>query len=171
MSSLPRTQAEPEGVRGVPWSLRYLPHVLVATVVVSVVPIAVVWALRDRGAIDSLWVALFLAVALSLLAAAVGSAWWSRRGRADDLMFSELLLWGWVRRLYIDHQVERAVGLLSLAHPVDHPGNQDMTVERRTQLLSKLAAALEAQDPYLEGFAARGSARDDDRSEDRAQGR
>jgi hypothetical protein len=129
--------------------------VLVATAVVSVLPIAIVWALRERGAIRSPWVALPLAVALSLLAALLGSAWWSRRRRVDDLMFSELLIWGWLRRVYIDHQVERAVGLLCLANPVDQPGGADMTVERRTQLLCRLAEALEAQDPYLEGHSRR----------------
>ena len=108
MSSLPRAEAEFVSARGAPRSLRYLPHVLVATALVSLVPIVVVWALRDRGVIRSAWVAVPLAVALSLVAAALGSAWWSRRRRGDDLMFSELLLWGWLRRVYIDHQVERA---------------------------------------------------------------
>jgi putative nucleotidyltransferase with HDIG domain len=129
--------------------------VLVATALVSLVPIVIVWALRDRGVIRSAWVAVPLAVALSLVAAALGSAWWSRRGRGDDLMFSELLLWGWLRRVYIDHQVERAAGLLCLAHPSGEPDSRGMTVKRRTQLLSQLAGALEAQDPYLAGHSRR----------------
>jgi putative nucleotidyltransferase with HDIG domain len=129
--------------------------VLLATALVSVVPIVIVWGLRDRGVIRSAWVALPLAVALSLLAAALGGAWWSRRRRGDDLMFSELLLWGWLRRVYIDHQVERAVGLLCLADPSGQPHSGAMTVKRRTQLLSQLAGALEAQDPYLAGHSRR----------------
>jgi putative nucleotidyltransferase with HDIG domain len=94
-------------------------------------------------------------VALSLLAAAVGSAWWSRRRRGVDLLFSELLLWAWLRRLYIDRKVERAVGLLCLAGPSVRSDSVGMTVERRTQLLGQLAGALEAQDPYLEGHSRR----------------
>jgi putative nucleotidyltransferase with HDIG domain len=155
MSSLPRDEAELVSAHGAPRSLRYLPHVLLATAVVSLVPIAIVWALRDRGVIRSAWVALPLAVALSLLAAALGSAWWSRRRRGDDLMFSELLLWGWLRRVYIDHKVGRAVGQLGLVGPSDQPDRRGVTVKRRIQLLSQLAGALEAQDPYLVGHSRR----------------
>jgi putative nucleotidyltransferase with HDIG domain len=155
MSSLPSAEPEQLRRRGASRLLRYLPHVLVATGVVCVVPIAIVWALREWGAVSSPWVAVPLAVALSLLAAVLGSAWWSRRRRADDLLFSELLLWGWLRRIYIDHQVDRAVEQLCRADPLDQPGRGDMTVKRRTRLLTQLAAALESQDPYLEGHSRR----------------
>jgi putative nucleotidyltransferase with HDIG domain len=148
-------RAEPMSDRGVPRAVRYLPHVIVATAAVAAMPIMVVWTLRDRGVVSSPWVAVPLAVVLSLLAALIGSAIWRRHRSAGDLMFSELLLWGWLRGLYIDHKVERAVRRLSLARPGGRPRDGEVTLRQRTRLLSQLAAALEAQDPYLEGHSRR----------------
>jgi HD-GYP domain-containing protein (c-di-GMP phosphodiesterase class II) len=140
--------------RGVPGTMRYLPHVIVGTAIVAVVPILVVWMFRVHGVIGSAWVGVPIAVLLSLLAAVIGNALWTRHRSSTDLMFSELLLWGWLRRLYVDHKIARARRLLSGPRPGERPRGE-LTVRQRTQLLGQLAVALEAQDPYLEGHSRR----------------
>src|SRR5450631_4533522 len=85
----------PRPARGPASLTRYLPLVSLVTAFVVVVPIAVVWALRADGWASSLWVVVPLAIVLSLATSFVARALWQRRRRAGDLMFSELLLWGW----------------------------------------------------------------------------
>ena len=127
---------------------RYLPQVIVATLLVAVVPVAVVWELRARGVVTSSWVCLPLAVALSLAGSALGSAYWKRRRGSGDIMFSELLLWGWLRRLRIERQLARATQLLGPGDRAEAAGGGKLSVERSRQLLGQLVAALEAQDAY-----------------------
>ena len=63
-----------------PSAARYLPHVIVATLLVAVAPVAAVWVLRSRGVVSSTWVGVGLAVVLScrarprLPAVRIGSA-------------------------------------------------------------------------------------------------
>jgi hypothetical protein len=140
--------------QGVRRSVRYLPHVIVATTVVAVVPIVAVWTLRNGGTIGSAWVGVPLTVVLSLLFASIGSVYWQRHRRPEDLTFNELLLWGWLRRLYAEHRVNRAISLLGLASGKPRR-DATLTLRRRTQLLSQLARALEAQDSYLQGHSRR----------------
>jgi hypothetical protein len=81
---------------------QYLPNVAVATAAVAVMPVAVVWWLRSRGAIASPWVGIVLAMALSLAASFVGRAYWKRRRGPRGLLFGELFLWGWLRRVRME---------------------------------------------------------------------
>ena len=136
-------------------SARYLPHVIVATAVVAALPVAVVWALRASGLISSPWISVPVAVVLSLVFASAGSACWKRRRGSEDVMFSELLVWGWLRRLYVEHQLANATKLLDLDRPADQARITTASVERRGQLLRQLAVALEAQDHYTEGHSRR----------------
>ena len=123
-----------------PLATRYLPHVVVVTALVVVLPIAVVWWLRAGGVISSPWVCVALALALSLAASIAGGAYWKRRRSPRDLLFSELLLWGWLRRLWIEHQVSKAIE--SLSH--GKPRNEDAGADRSSTFLTRLAAAVDA---------------------------
>jgi len=136
---------------------RYLPHVIAATLLVAVCPVAVAWFLRARGVLSSAWVCAGLAVALSCAAAFAGSAWWQRRRRSGDLMFSELLIWGWLRRLHIEHRLASATELLGLGASGADAGAAapSLSVQRSGQLLRQLASALEAQDSYTVGHSRR----------------
>lgn len=127
-----------------PSALRYFPHVVVATGSVVALPVAVVWLLRARGAVTSTPACVVIAVALSLAASFAGSAYWKRRRHGGDILFSELLVWGWVRRLHVERQLQETVARL---------GHAD-TSERRGQLVL-LADALEIQDPYTAGHSRR----------------
>ena len=91
---------------------RYLPHVVVATTAVALLPVVAVWWLRSRGAIASPWVGLGLAMGLSLAASFVGRVYWKRRRGPRDLLFGELLVWGWLRRVRMERQLAKSMGLL-----------------------------------------------------------
>jgi hypothetical protein len=122
---------------------------------VTVIPVVVVWVLLDRGVISSPWVCVGLAVALSLGASLLGSAYWKRRGGHGDVFFSELLLWGWLHRMRGERRLNSAVGRLGLNDPEQHLAEGETSVERKAQLLREMAAALDAQDPYTDGHSRR----------------
>jgi hypothetical protein len=131
---------------------RYLPHVAVATTAVAVLPVAAVWWLRSRGAVASPWVGVVLALALSLVASFVGRAYWKRRRGPRDLLFGELLVWGWLRRVRMERQLARSMELLRADEP---PGGEVQSASRRFHILSQLVVALEAQDAYTDGHSRR----------------
>jgi putative nucleotidyltransferase with HDIG domain len=136
----------PEGQGG---ALRagYLPRVMVATLVVTVLPGLAAGALQAVGLVESWLLSAGLAVVLSMVMAAAGSAWWVRRPASRDIVFSDLMLWGWLRRLRIERRLASARWLLGRA--------ADLDPARQTALLERLSAALEARDPYTHGHSRR----------------
>ena len=120
---------------------------LIATAAVTLIPLTAIWGLRSLGATSSPWVCVPLAVALSLAVSAAGSAYWKRRRPAPELLFSELLLWSWLRRRRSERLLEDASRLLEDAG--------ELSAERRARLLSQLASSLEAHDPYTIGHSRR----------------
>ena len=118
----------------------------VATVVVMVLPALVVGGLSALGVLTSLWAGVLLAIALSFALSSAGSAFW-RRHASGDVLFSDLLLWGWLRRRRTERRLGRADELLREAG--------DAEGARATELLRELGAALDAQDPYLDGHSRR----------------
>ncbi|HET9102190.1 MAG TPA: HD-GYP domain-containing protein [Solirubrobacteraceae bacterium] len=134
----------------------YLPLVVLATLVVGVLPIAIVWELRVAGIVTSVWIAPFLAIGLSSALSSAGCALWKRSKGSGDLLFSELLLWGWLGRWRSERQLVNAVDLLGLAQagrPVK-PG-EIWPAERQEQLLRQVAETLEAVDRYTRGHSDR----------------
>ena len=123
------------------------PYVAATTSLVLVLPVAVVWLLRAMGVIESGWIAAALGACLSLLAAFAADAAWTRRRAAGDVPFGDLLLWGWVRRIRAERQLTSAAAVLS-ASDADDSGAQE-------RVLHQVAAALDAQDPYLDGHSKR----------------
>src|SRR3954452_24882898 len=118
----------------------------VATFVVIVLPAVVVGGLSALGVLTSVWMGVALAVALSLAFSSAGSAYW-RRQASGDVLFSDLLVWGWLRRRRTERRVGRADELLG------HAGAADSA--RKAELLRELGEALDAQDPYLDGHSRR----------------
>jgi len=85
--------------------------------------------------ISSPWVSVALTVGLSLAASSAGSAYWRERGGAGELLFSELLVWGWVRRWRQERELRDASRLLELANPrgaagADHLGRSSPCSQR-----------------------------------------
>jgi HD domain len=159
-------------VRGVseqmsPRATRYLPHAVLATMVVALLPIVLVWSARAGGVISSPWLCVCVTISLSLIASGAGSWYWKRRPGSGDVLFSDLLLWGWLRRLRVEHQLDDATKALGLETPTVSPRTDaDRTdadpsnvipasTDRRLELLTRLADALEAHDPYVDGHSRR----------------
>src|SRR5206468_6586583 len=135
-------------------AMRFMPQMVVATIVVAVLPVFLSWWLRAGGVISSAWLCVVLALGLSLALSALGNYWWTRRQKSRDILFSELLLWGWLRRYRVERQLAGATAMLGLL-PGAPPAAPAADVAQREQLLKQLGAALEAQDPYLDGHSRR----------------
>ena len=134
---------------------RYLPQVVVTTLLVAVLPVVAAWALRSGGVIASPWICLLLAAALSIALSWVGCGIWKRSKGSGDLLFSELLVWGWVQRWRAQRQLANAVELLGLSQAADGVRVGEQSVDRQQQLLRQVAAALEAEDRYTRGHSDR----------------
>ena len=59
----------------------------------------VVTAVQAAGLLGSTLASVAAAAALSLLTSVAGSALWTRRRRSRDIVFADLMVWGWIRRL------------------------------------------------------------------------
>jgi putative nucleotidyltransferase with HDIG domain len=127
---------------------------LLATALVAGVPILVSLWLRASGVISSAWVAMVLSLVLSAAASSAGNAYWSKRG-SGDVLFSELLLWGWALRRRQEQKLVDATELLGLVGPGPAEAGEQVGVRRHEQLLRQLAGALEGQDLYLNGHSHR----------------
>jgi putative nucleotidyltransferase with HDIG domain len=134
-----------------PAPARHVGQMLMATSIVAVLPLAASLGLRALGVISSGWLSVAFAIAFSLGASAAGGAYWRKRG-ASEVLFSELLFWGWIRRWRQERELANATKLLQLVSPSDE---EALSVERREHLLRQLAGALEGQDVYLNGHSRR----------------
>lgn len=141
-------EAVSEGGWGASFGYSYLPLVLLATGLVVGAPVAAAWALHSAGVLGS-WAPFLLAAGLSVATSCAGAAVWRSCG-TGDVLFSDLMLWGWLRRRRAQRQIRSATELLFLSD--DRP---TLTKERRAGLIRWLAAAIEAQDPYLNGHSRR----------------
>lgn len=126
---------------------RYTPQMLVATLCVLFLPAGLVWILHSRGAVASFWVGLLIGLALTLIVLTIGTAYWRRRRHPATVLFSELLVWGWIRHQYLEHKISAALNSLAELHPDDSA--------RRTRLLTEIAVAIEAKDPFVYGHSRR----------------
>ena len=135
--------------RGIPTQIaprteRWLPHALVATAFVVLFPALVVWMIVPRGEPALLELSVPLGMLLSVLAAAVGTALWKRVPGSRDLVFADLMLWGWLRRLRAERRLARAETLLGTRA-------EGLSV----QALTDLSALLEARDAFTYGHSLR----------------
>ncbi len=135
--------------------VRYLPHVALTTGAVLVLPVLLVTALRNAGLVPGILPLLLCGLAVSLSISLLGAAIWKTRPGSGDIVFSDLIVWGYLRRWRLDRHLSTADQLLGpggrrragageAAGSVDGPA-----------LLERLAGALEARDPYTHGHSRR----------------
>jgi putative nucleotidyltransferase with HDIG domain len=127
-------------------SARRWPYVVGATTLVTGLPAFVAAQVAPSGSIAGVLGGLGLAVVLSIVAAKVGAALWMRRPLARDVLFGDLMLWEWLRRLWVERRLARALSLLGAA---------DARAGERAAALRDLARLLEARDSYTHGHSRR----------------
>ncbi|MDQ3632694.1 MAG: HD-GYP domain-containing protein [Actinomycetota bacterium] len=133
-----------------------LPFVFVATFLVAVAPLLLVLWLRGSGAVTSAWVGTAIGVGVSLLASYAGAKYWKTRTESRDVLFCELMLWGWVQRWRSERRLVAAADVLGLTagRPQAVSGGR-LTDEQKAGLLTQLTSGLEARDPYTHGHSRR----------------
>ncbi len=125
----------------------FLPLSVFTTLMVVVGPVAVVGALVPAHGM--LWevLAVVLAVVGSLAIASVGARLWMRWPRSREVIFAELMLWGWVRRFRAERRLARTRDLFEAARE----SGSTVSIE----LLTQLSDLHQAVDPYLHGHGRR----------------
>lgn len=133
--------------------MRQLPQVLVATLVVVACPAAAVLALGASGLVTSTLDLSLIAMVLSVGISVLGAAIWKRRTASGDLLFGDLMLWGWLRRWRFERLLSHSAALVGPG--TDGGDALDLSRERRARLLERLSRALEARDPGTHGHSRR----------------
>ena len=132
----------PDGVR----LGRYLPLSIGVTAVVTAVPLILVSQLGPARSAPTVALHVLAAVALSVVLARALAALWTRHEQSSDLVFGDLLLWGWARRALAERRLNSATRAIEAPTA---PG------EDRAALLRRMSALLEARDPYTHGHSRR----------------
>src|SRR5688500_5712606 len=143
------------GTTSAPRIRRYLPQVILATVAVMVVPVLIVWMVRSSGAMTAMIPLILLGTAISLLIGWVGRWAWESRPGAGDLLFGELMVWGFIRRWRNERRLASAAKLLGLSGRGASVEVKDLSRKEQAELLEQLANSLESRDAYTSGHSRR----------------
>jgi putative nucleotidyltransferase with HDIG domain len=122
------------------------PWVVAATALVVGMPACLVTFLAPSDSMPHALGGVAVAVVVSMATAKIGEALWMRHPLARDVLFGDLMLWEWLRRLWVEHRLTRAQSALSAG---DAPGQE------RAEALRNLARLLEARDSYTHGHSRR----------------
>jgi hypothetical protein len=129
--------------------------VLLATLVVAGIPVALVWVLRSTGLVVSFPVSVLVGVGASLSLSQAGCRLWERYPHSEDLLFSELMLWGYIRRRRTQRQLASAVRILGPIRDPSVTSLQGLNAKQRVRTLESLVSSVETRDPYLHGHSRR----------------
>jgi putative nucleotidyltransferase with HDIG domain len=127
--------------------VRYLPLAALTTFVVVISPALLVALLAPRGGLLQAALAAAAAVAISIAFNSAAAAVWKRGRTSRDIVFADLMLWGWLRRYRTERHLSRLRDLVESSSA----GGSPVAV----QLLIDLAIRLERRDPYTSGHSQR----------------
>ena len=129
------------------------PTAVAANLLVVILPASVVWAVAPGDSFAVLLGSALLAVVSSVAMASVAAAVWRRRQTCSELVFSDLILWCWVRRVRNERRLAEAREVL-----IANPGCETAPAPpdgRRVAALRRLSQLIDAQDPYTRGHSLR----------------
>ena len=126
---------------------RYLPLALLVTTSLVLLPAVLAAAIVPRAGTLAALASVACAVAASLAIACGEAALWKRCPGSRDLVFGDLLLWGWARRCWAERRLARARSLYDAASRA----GPAVSIE----LLTTLSALLGARDAYTHGHSQR----------------
>jgi hypothetical protein len=118
-----------------------------ATALVIALPALLVAVIAPRGGVLLIVASALSAVALSSAFAATGAAFWKRRPASRDIVFADLMLWGWLRRCWTERRLTRARELYESARKAGASVDID--------LLTTLSGLLQARDRQTHGHGQR----------------
>jgi hypothetical protein len=136
-------------------SLKQLAQVTVATGLVAGAPIAVVFWLRASGTVSSAVLCVLLGMGLSMCASQLGCVLWEKLPGSEDLLFSELMIWGYLGRLRTQRRLTSALATLGPTSEERRREADGLSTSERAKLLERLVAGIETRDPYLHGHSRR----------------
>ena len=134
---------------------RHLPYVLLATFAVAIAPLLTVYALERYGIVTSAFAATGVGVVLSVVLARAGAWLWMRHSASMDLVFGDLMLWGWLKRARNEKRMSDAMLLLGFDRTGTRVRAVDLPAKRQGEILRELAASLEHGDPFTHGHTRR----------------
>jgi hypothetical protein len=134
--------------------MKRLAQVLGATCLVVGGPVALVWTLRADDMMTSPLFGVLVGTGTSLFISRVVCLLWEKRLASDDLLFSDLMLWGYVRRRHAERRLASALEMLGPMARKSGP-DEAFGAKRRVKLLEQLVALVENRDPYLHGHSRR----------------
>ncbi len=130
-------------------------QVLAATVLVSGCPVAAVWWLRASGAVGTALVGVALGIALSLCVSFVGCVLWEKHPGSEDLLFSELMIWGFLHRQRTQRRIASAMTMVEPMSDAQRRARDGLSTEEQAKMLEHLVGRVETRDPYLHGHSRR----------------
>jgi putative nucleotidyltransferase with HDIG domain len=128
--------------------------VLSATAAVTVLPVLGARAFRVATGLDSFLFSVGIGIALSVALSRLGTWMWSTLAVSEDLVFGDLMLWGWIRRSLSEQSLARATRRLGLDGKGWAP-DSELAPEEQARVLQDLAVALERRDAYTHGHTNR----------------
>jgi HD-GYP domain-containing protein (c-di-GMP phosphodiesterase class II) len=136
-------------------SLKQLAQVVVATMLVVGFPVATVWWARASGRVSSPGAGLVLGMIFSLGASSLGCLVWETLPGSEDLLFSELMIWGYLHRLRTQRRLSSALAMLGPIGDGISPDIAGCSSRQRVKLLEELVSEIETSDPYLHSHSRR----------------
>jgi hypothetical protein len=129
--------------------------VLAATALVSGCPILVVFWLRSTGMVSSALVGVLVGMGLSLLASGVGCVLWEKHPGSEDMLFSDLMIWGYLHRRRTERRLASAMSTVGPLSDAQRRVKDGLDASEQAKRLERLVAAVETRDPYLHGHSRR----------------